>query len=84
MSRKTYYNADDGKYYKDEDFTTEVDDFDSRYMDNVTCPYCLYEFVDSFEKCDYSEDEECPNCGKIFGYEREIKCEYNSFKVTED
>lgn len=48
---------------------------------NITCPYCGYENVDSWEADDSDEHYKCPNCGSYFSYEREVYVSYYSTPV---
>ena len=47
-------------------------------MDEITCPWCGYEFGDSWEYDDGDDAAECPECGKLFEYTREIEVTYTS------
>lgn len=51
----------------------------SIYADEVTCPYCGYEFNDSWELPD-SDEVECDECHKIFYYERNVSVTYECSK----
>lgn len=52
--------------------------------DEITCPWCQEPVTtDSWEWADYSDDEECPHCGKRFFYERDIEVTYNSKRIEE-
>lgn len=45
----------------------EHDEWDYRGLDEIKCPYCNYEFSDSFESAsDDEEDHECPRCDNTF------------------
>ncbi len=47
----------------DEDF----DAWDYQGLDEITCPYCAYEFSDSFESANDNEEEhDCPRCDNTF------------------
>lgn len=48
---------------------------------NVTCPVCGYSDGTSFELDDSGDDYECPRCGAILKYEREIAVEYSTSVV---
>lgn len=47
---------------------------------NITCPYCGWEDVDSWEAGDSDDECECAHCGETFSYERIITVEYTSWK----
>lgn len=44
----------------------------------ITCPWCGYEFSDSWEYGDDDDACECPDCGKLFSYTRDIEVTYTS------
>jgi len=45
----------------------EHDDWDFHDKDEITCPYCAYEFSDSWESADADrEKRECPRCDNTF------------------
>ncbi len=56
-----------------------MDEDRSVYADEVTCPYCGYEYNDSWEFPDDGE-EECPECGKKFNYTRNVSVSYECYK----
>lgn len=64
-------NPDDGK---------EIDHF---CTENIICPYCGYEFKDSWDFSSDSAILECDNekCKKKFSYGRDIVVEYTTSKV---
>lgn len=45
---------------------------------HVTCPVCGYSEDDSFELDDVDEAYECPCCGAILEYERQITVRYSA------
>lgn len=54
---------------------------------NIECPYCGYEYeTEVFElaPCELFEEEECPNCEKIYAFEFEYVAHLNSVKKLED
>jgi NAD-dependent SIR2 family protein deacetylase len=41
--------------------------YEDKFEDDLTCPYCNYEFTDSWESCtESSEIIDCPECEKKF------------------
>lgn len=48
---------------------------------NVTCPVCGHSDDTSFELDNSGDDYECPRCGAILKYEREITVEYSASVV---
>ena len=54
------------------------EEIDHEYTNEIVCPWCGYEFSDSWEWSDYEEDVECHKCGKLFYYERILTVEYKT------
>ena len=50
------------------------------YTDEVVCPYCEYEFSDSWEFADF-ETFECCECGKEFKIFRHVEVTYCTEKL---
>lgn len=54
----------------------------------LVCPYCDYEFRDSFEFSENSAGDlgliECPDCGKEFWGYREVSISYSGVEATYD
>ena len=45
----------------------EFDEWDYHGVNEITCPYCKYEFSDSWESANAdSEDNDCPRCDNTF------------------
>ncbi len=55
-------------------------DLDCFGTDNIVCPWCGYENLDSWEFDVDSGDTECHECEKPFRYEREISITYTTSK----
>ena len=56
----------------------EHDEWDYQGLDEITCPYCNYEFSDSFESADNNEeDHECPRCDNTFTVTAEHSLSFN-------
>lgn len=51
------------------------------YTSNLTCPYCGYENLDSWEMADSDTESQCGVCGSVFSYDREIEVTYSSHPV---
>mgnify|MGYP002868477286 CR=1 FL=1 len=51
---------------------------------NLVCPWCGHEDRDSWELADWDGSYECPACGKLFEYEREVEVPYTSRKREQD
>lgn len=50
-----------------------------KYGENeITCPYCGYEFSDSWEYRQECDEEECCECGKKFHWSRNVSVDYTS------
>lgn len=52
--------------------------------DEIVCPWCGYEQLDSWEMPDSDDECECNECGKLFAYERDIQVTYSSERVEEN
>lgn len=53
-------------------------DIDQEYTKEITCPNCGYEYGDSWEMPDFSDDETCPECECNFTFEREVEVTYST------
>jgi hypothetical protein len=49
----------------------------------ITCPYCGYEWHDSWEASDVDDDHECGRCMKHFAYTRIVDVSYTSRKIEQ-
>lgn len=49
----------------------------------IVCPYCGYEYGDSWE-CDDEETLTCPHCDKDFFSERNVEVTYSTHRIKED
>jgi hypothetical protein len=61
-----------------------MEKFDHEYTNNIVCPYCGYEDIDSWEVESGQEDLgliECGNCEKEFYATRIISVEYSTEKA---
>lgn len=56
---------------------------DTSYTKEITCPWCGYEFSDSWEYSDYGEME-CGECERIFFLERVVDVTYSTKKVKQN
>lgn len=54
---------------------------DKNYTGQITCPYCGYENGDSWESDDDEAEYDCPCCGSVFSYQRNVTVEYCSQPV---
>jgi hypothetical protein len=54
---------------------------DKEYESDLTCPYCGYKDVDSWELSDDDEGHECGRCGGTMSYQRIVTVEYSSSPV---
>jgi len=50
-------------------------EIDHEFTDEVVCPYCGYEYSDSYE-FDNGGEIECDNCEETFSYTRNITIDY--------
>lgn len=69
------------KLENQEVFVEGKDPEDEDYTNNIICPFCGYENLDSWEKPDGEETNECENCGSIFSYRQNVTIEYCSQPV---
>ena len=61
-------------------------EIDHSYTREIVCPYCGYEYIDSWEinqDSTFWEEEECPECDKVFEVERNIEVTYVTYKKKE-
>lgn len=61
----------------------DEEEIDHEYTDEIVCPYCGYEFLDSFEISSEEEDLgliECDKCGEQFYASRNIQVTYSTEK----
>lgn len=53
--------------------------FDCDYVDEITCPYCGYADIDSWEMMVEEDDNyECASCEKSFEVVRHLTIQYSS------
>lgn len=52
----------------------------SDYTNNVTCPYCGHEEMDSNERRYDQGEETCDHCGQLFIWNRNIEITYSTEK----
>ena len=60
--------------------STEID---HRYTDNIICPWCGRENIDSWEVQPDVGDDTCPDCKKSFTYSRKIDVKYCTSKLEQ-
>ena len=67
-----------------------TDEIDHEHTDEITCPYCGWTDMDSWEAIVYKEGNpddlgtiECPACQRSFTAEREITITYTTYKMKE-
>lgn len=58
-----------------------VKEINTQYTIEIVCPYCGYEFMDSWEEYD-SGTTECRECEKEFYFDRDVAVTYCSNKIT--
>lgn len=54
-----------------------MSEIDHEYTDEIVCPWCGYEYSDSWECSEYGE-EECPDCYNPFSYNRDVSVSYST------
>ena len=52
------------------------------YTNNLTCPYCGNEDIDSWELSDNEDEHKCGRCRAIISYQRVVTVVYNSSPKT--
>jgi len=52
------------------------------YENNIKCPHCGYEDIDSWEYDDDCGKNECGSCGKAFEYMRNVDVTYSTYILT--
>ena len=62
------------RHWKNEQFKTE----------NIVCPWCGYENKDSWELPNEDDEYECPECGRVFEYQRNFEVTYTSCRRIDD
>jgi len=53
-----------------------------RYEKNIKCPYCDYEWKDSWEFTEDGGTHTCDSCEKEFNVERELEVTYNTSRIN--
>lgn len=59
-----------------------MDGIDHEYTGEIVCPYCGYEFSDSWEISGNDGSLVCEECGKKFRYERHVSIMYSTSKAV--
>lgn len=59
------------------------DEVSNEIETEITCPYCGYMKMDSWEQGD-GEEEQCQICGSIFSWEKVITVDYRSEPVSKN
>lgn len=73
---------DDSLYVRFVDYYLPRND-DDFCDDNLRCPFCGYEELDSFELSDEDDEYICPQCGSKLKYSREVRVSYDVEVVEE-
>lgn len=61
-----------------------METFKHDFTDEIICPYCGYQFQDSYEHGEYSDNIlECGDCEKNFSFEKNISVSYSTSKHCE-
>lgn len=85
------FNQLHGKYYCNKHYDESRSkliqegkgDYLHSYSPEIICPYCGYEYSDSWEMID-SGNETCEECGKEFKFERDVEVSYSTYKLDSD
>jgi transcription elongation factor Elf1 len=62
---------------------TKYTKIDHEYTDNIVCPYCGHEHIDSWEYDCNDAEAYCGGCGEEFSYERIIQINYTTRKLKQ-
>jgi hypothetical protein len=53
------------------------------YTHEITCPWCLYEYSNSWENSSWIDEEVCSECHKKFSVDRNIEVTYTTKRIKE-
>ena len=65
-----------------------IEDYEHEHTDEIVCPYCKYEFTDSWEvpfddeSMDDTREVTCGSCDKKIEVTRHIRVTYSTGKIT--
>jgi transcription elongation factor Elf1 len=59
------------------------DEIDCKYTDNIICPHCGEEFLDSWDIDDDVGELACYACDKMFKFTREVEITYSTSKIED-
>jgi len=59
-----------------------MEDLDTSYTDQITCPWCGYEETDSFEIDD--GEFECNECSKPYMVSHDVHVTYSTSKIVKE
>jgi len=59
-----------------------AEEFDTEYTDEMVCPHCGHEQMDSWEHHDDDGATECGECGEEFDYSRHVSVSYSTSKQS--
>lgn len=59
----------------------ESKEIDHTYTENIVCPYCGHEDIDSWEAQSDHGEYECGMCDELFFYERIVTTQYSTKKL---
>jgi DNA-directed RNA polymerase subunit RPC12/RpoP len=61
-------------------------EIDHEYTDEVVCPYCGFEYGDSYEfftGCHENSEAQCEGCNKYFAMTRNVSVDYSTSKMCD-
>lgn len=58
-----------------------MDKFDTKFTNEIVCPYCGFEFMDSYEFDEGDNPIHCEECKKDFVFTQNIEVTYNTYKL---
>jgi len=62
----------------------DMQTWETDFTDEITCPYCGYEYEQSFEFGDYDDEVLCESCNKTFSMARYERVSYSTEKTEEN
>jgi len=54
-------------------------EIDCQFTDEIVCPHCGYEYGDSWEV--KNESDECPECARMFDIEKHVEISYSTYPM---
>ena len=58
-------------------------EIDHEYTNDIVCPYCGYEFINSWEYTESEDEVSCQRCDQSFNLSVEIEISYTTSKIDD-